>query len=237
MEEINHNVPLLSQDIQDCVQTSASQILSFYGIKKSINDVKKEVPVYINSEGKPLGSSLGHIATYFIQLGFKTTLHSVDVEIFDLSWKDFDNQMLIQSLKKRRKFLRHARYEKEALDLVVDGYTQFLAMGGIITFPIVDLEYLYQLLKKGPIYSVLSYNFLNQVSKYSFSDDKPFQDSIAGSPSTHVVVISGFRQGKFEITDPDSVFGGKILIDPGQIIGAFYLAETDFDPMLITLEK
>jgi len=237
MEEISYSVPLLTQNIQDCVQASASQILSYYGIKKSIAEVKKEVPVYINSEGKPLGSSLGHIASYFLQLGFKVTLHSVDIEIFDRSWKDLDNQAFIRKLKERRKYLKHARYEEEALDLVVDGYIQFLAKEGKINFPVVDQDYLYKLLKEGPIYTILSYNFLNQVSKYKFTEDKPVQDSIAGSPSTHAVVISGYKQGRFEITDPDYEFGGKKLINPSQIIGAFYLAETDFDPLLVTLEK
>jgi len=238
MKEVGYDIPLLTQNTQDCAQSSASQILSYYGIKKSIEDIKKEVPVYISSEGKPLGSSLGHIATYFIQLGLETTLHSVDIEIFDRSWKDFDNQTLIQKLRERRKYLKHARYEEAALDLVVDGYAQFLKKGGRIVFPIVDEAYLYQLIQKGPIYTILSYNFLNQVSKYKFvSDGKPVQDSIAGSPSTHAVVISGYKLGKFEITDPDYRFGGKKLIHPGQIIGAFYLAETDFDPLLITLKK
>jgi len=238
MEEISYNVPLLTQNIQDCVQSSASQILSYYGINKTIDEIKKEVPVYISSDGKPLGSSLGHIATYFIQLGLKTTLHSVDIEIFDCSWKNLDNQTLIQKLKERRNYLKHARYEETALDLVVGGYVLFLEKGGKIIFPIVDEVYLHKLLQKGPIYTILSYNFLNQVPKYKFaSEGKPIYDSIMGIPSTHAVVISGYKQGKFEITDSDYEFGGKKLIEAGQIIGAFYLAETDFDPLLITLEK
>jgi hypothetical protein len=238
MEEISYDVPLLTQTIQDCVQSSASQILSHYGINKTIDEIKNEVPVYISSDGKPLGSSLGHIATYFIKLGLKTTLHSVDIEIFDRSWKNLDNQTLIQKLKERRKHLKHARYEESALDLVFSGYVLYLEKGGKIVFPIVDEAYLYQLLQKGPIYTILSYNFLNQVSKYKFvPEEKPIQDSIMGTSSTHAVVITGYKQGKFEITDSDYEFGGKKLIEVGLIIGAFYLAETDFDPLLITLEK
>jgi len=238
MKEISYDIPLITQNIQDCVQSSASQILSYYGINKTIDEIKKEVPVYINSDGKPLGSSLGHIATYFIQLGLETTLHSVDIEIFDRSWKNLDNQAIIQKLKERRKYLKHARYEESALDLVVSGYVLFLEKGGNIIFPIVDEAYLYKLLQKGPIFTILSYNFLNQVPKYTFiPEGKSIQDSIMGAPSTHAVVISGYKQGKFEITDPDYEFEGKRLIDAGQIIGAFYLAETDFDPLLITLKK
>lgn len=238
MEEISYNVPLLKQNVRDCVQTSASQILAYYGISKSIEDIKSEVPVYTTLNGNQLGSSIGHIATYFVRLGFITTIHSVDIELFDRSWKNDTNQFIIENLKNRRIYLKHSRYDESALDLIVNGYTQFLKENGGIIFPIVDESYLYNLLQSGPIYSILSYNFLNQVSKYIIdSEGKCIQDSIEGTPSTHAVIISGYKQGMFEITDPDFEFGGKRLIPTGLLIGAFYLAETDFDPMLITLKK
>ena len=46
MEEISYDVPLLTQNVQDCVQASASQILAYYGINKTIDEIKNEVPVY-----------------------------------------------------------------------------------------------------------------------------------------------------------------------------------------------
>jgi hypothetical protein len=238
MNDITYDVPLLKQGIQDCVQSSASQMLSFYGINKSVEEIKKEVPVDIDSEGKELGSSLGHIATYFIQLGFKTTIHTVDLEIFDQSWKGSNNEQLINNLQERKKYIKHARYEEQIMNHVIDGYILFLEKGGKVELPIVDEKYLYNLLTHGPIYTVVSYNFLNQSPKYKFvKNSKPMQDDMAGTPNTHVIVISGYKDGKFEITDPDYEFGGKRLIEPSLLIGAFYLAETDCDPILITLEK
>ena len=228
--------PVLKQTIQDCVQTAASQLLSFYNINKTVEEIKKEVPVYITSDGKPLGSSLGHIAAYFTTLGFQTTIHTVDIELFDRSWNSSDNKMLKDNLLQRRKYLRHSRYEAAALDMVVDGYVQFLNKGGTIEFPIVDEQYISKLLEKGPVYAVVSYNFLNQVAKYSArSEERPTKDAISGSPSTHVIIITKFNNGLFEIIDPDYEFGGKRSIPSNLLIGAFYLAETDFDPMLITL--
>jgi len=238
MEEISYNIPFVAQNVKDCVQSSASQILSYYGIKKSIEEIKKEVPVYISSNGNPLGSSMGHIATYFIQLGFSTTIHTVDIELFDLSWKNLDSKVLVQKLKERRKYFKHARYEDAALDLVVDGYVQFLENGGKLIFPIVDELYFYEQLKSGPVYAVVSYEFFNQIAKHAFvSNKKLIQDAVVGSPSTHAVVISGYKDGKFEIIDPDYTFGGKRFITSSLLVGAFYLAETDFDPLLITLKK
>jgi hypothetical protein len=238
MEEISYKVPLLKQNIQDCVQACAAQILAYYGINKSIEEIKQEVPVYIDSNNRLLGSSLGHMAAYFGQLGLKVTIHVCDIEIFDPSWQGLSNQEIMLKLRERRNYLKHARYDKNALDLVIDGYIQLLSSDARIVFPIVDETYLYELLQKGPIYAVVSFNFLNRVAKYRIeADGKPVKDSIEGSPSSHAAVISGYKEGKFEITDPDYEFGGKRLIESNLLIAAFYLAETEFDSVLISLNR
>lgn len=189
--------------------------------------------------GLPLGSSVGHMATYFLKLGFKVTMHIVDIEIFDRSWANLSKKELIKNLEKRKKFIKHPRYDSETFDLIFEGYISFIKLGEIVKFPIIDEEYFLNLLEKGPIYAVVSYNFLNSVAKHKFvkSGKKSIKDSIKGSPGTHVVIISGYKNGKFKITDSDPKFLGERWLKPGHLIGSIYLAETDFDPLLITLEK
>lgn len=41
---ISYTVPLVTQGESECVQASASQILAYYGVKKTIEEIKKEVP-------------------------------------------------------------------------------------------------------------------------------------------------------------------------------------------------
>jgi hypothetical protein len=76
--------------------------------------------------------------------------------------------------------------------------------------------------------------FINKLYALDIQDRR---DSIKGSPSTHAVVISGYEDGSFIITDPDDVCGGIRKIAAGHLIGSFYLAETDFDCILITVKK
>jgi hypothetical protein len=239
MDTIDYNIPLIRQGLQDCVQTNTSQILKYYGVDKSIEEIKKEVPVYINKEGKPIGSSLGHIAAYFISQGFETTIHTVEIQIFDRSWVKLTNEELITNLQNRRKFIEHPKYEKEALDLIFDGYLCFLIAGGKITFPVINEDYLINLLKTGPIFGVVSFNFLNSAPKYKFdiNGQEMSADSIEGSPGTHVVTIAGFKDNQFKLIDPDPKFGGVRWVDSGLLIGSIYLAETDFDSVLITISK
>lgn len=91
MKSILYPIIPAKQTIQDCVQANASMLLQHYGIKKSVKEIKTEVPVYVSKDGKPLGSSLGHIAIYFIKLGFKTILHVADIQIFGSSWSGLSN--------------------------------------------------------------------------------------------------------------------------------------------------
>lgn len=55
-----YDVPIIRQGLKECTQASAAQLLSYYGLHyglhKTIDEIKKEVPVYIFKEGKPLGS-------------------------------------------------------------------------------------------------------------------------------------------------------------------------------------
>jgi len=239
MKPISHKVPLIQQGLQDCVQASASQLLKFYSIEKSLDEIKKEVPVYVSSEGKPLGSSLGHIAKYFLKLGLKVTMHTADIEIFDLSWTALSNSKIVEKLKERRRYVRHSIYGEDEFNVIFDGYISFLENGGMVKIPMVTSRYIYDLLKNGPVYIAVSYQFLNSVSKYSYHKNTiGFKnDDIGGENATHTVVISGYKDGKFTIVDPDKVNGGIKEIDSDRLLGAFYLAQINFDNVLITVRQ
>jgi len=237
--KISYEVPLVKQGLQECTQASVTQLLNYYGINKTIEEVKKEVPVYVSPEGKPVGTSLGHMGCYLLQQGFQTTFHIVDVEIFDRSWKELTSEQLVQKLQERKQFIRHSRYEQEAFDLIFDGYISFLRSGGKIELPIIDEAYLVKQLEQAPFLAVVSYNFLHSDSKYRYDNEHNInvRDDIKGNPTTHAIIVSGYEEGKFSIVDPDEENGGKKTISASQLIGAIYLAETDFDSLVLTVSK
>ena len=239
MNDLSYDVPLVKQGVSECLPASATQLMNFFGIDTTFDEVKKGVPLYVTSAGKPVGTSVGHMGSYLLRKGFSVTFHTVDIELFDPSWSGMSSEDMIGKLKDRRKYLKHARYNDEILDVIVDGYVKFLEEGGNIYFSIIDEKFLLEKLKEGPFILQVSYNFLNNCPKYfyNFEKNQYEQDPIQGHPTTHAVVVSGYKSGKFVIVDPDFEFGGVREIDSGRLIGAFYLAETDFDPILITLSK
>jgi len=237
MKPINYEVPLIKQGLQDCVQASAAQIIGFYGVNRSLEEIKKEVPVYISKDGRPLGSSLGHIATYFLTLGFATTIHTVDIQIFDRTWGKLTKEEIIEKLIQRRKYIKHPIYKEEEFDLIFDGYISFLKSGGEISFPIITNKYIFNLLTKGPIYAVINFQFLNSAPKYAFENGQIVRDDIKGDAGTHAVVISGFKNNRYVIVDPDNNHGGIREIEADHLLGSFYLAQIDYDNLLISLAQ
>lgn len=236
---INHEVTLVIQGLQECVQASASILLSHYGIHKTLSEIKQEVPVYISKNGDPIGTSIGHIASYFIKLGFKTTIHTTDIQIFDRSWENKNTSELIELLKLRKKYVKHSTYDNNTLDVIFDGYIYFLQKKGQVVFPEIDVNYIYEKLKKGPIFAVVNYNYFNNVAKYAYDAISKcnIEDSIKGNPGTHAVVIHGYNDCLFRIADPDQEFGGYKSVRGSHLIASHYLAQTDFDNIMITLER
>jgi uncharacterized protein YvpB len=234
-----YDVPLIQQGLQECAQASAAQLLNFLGRNKTIDEVKEEVPVYLDKEGQPLGTSIGHIANYFIQQGYKTTIHTTDIQLFDRSWIGKTNEELIELLQQREKYIKHPIYGADVFDVIFDGYISYLKEGGSITFPLIDETYLVKMLEKGPLFAVVSYNFLNSIPKYKYIKDenKYLQDPIQGNPTTHSIVIAGYKDNKFYIVDPDFDFGGKKWVDSGLLIASLYVAETNYDNLIISFEE
>ncbi len=238
METIKYNVNRYEQGLQECTQTNVLQLLHFKGINKSINEVLVAVPIHKDAVGTPLGSSLGHIATYLVDLGFLVTIHTVDVQIFDRTWATYSNEDVVQLLKKRQQSIKHAYYGENEFNVIFDGYIKYLEKNGKIVFPVFSTAYLYNLLKQGPFLATINYEFLNSAAKCSFSEETNsfVDDVINGNPSTHVITVIGYENDSFIIADPDPRYGGIRTIEENLLVGSLYLAETDYDCMIISID-
>ena len=235
---VSYNVPLIPQNFQECVQASATQLLQYFGKKISIENVRAEVPVYISKAGEPLGTSLGHIAAYFVKKGLHPTLHTADMEIFDRTWVNKSMAKILELLRERRPFVRHHKYDDEAMDTIFDGYSLFLKAGGSITFPQITREYLKKLLAKGPIFAVVHYNYFHSAPKFVLTDEKTdaTADAIHGVTSSHAIVVHGYDTTHFFVTDPDVIYGGKKEVTHEHLVSSILLADTEMDSLVLSFQ-
>lgn len=168
-------------------------------------------------------------------------MHIADTDLFDQSWITLEPNELVEKLKARQAVIKHINYDRDALTAISEGYVLFLNKGGKIVFPVVDVEYIYNFLQKGPVYAVLNYQFAFQRPKFVYSQTtKEYEeDSINGSIATHALLIIGYKEGKFCLLDPDNEesHDQERWVDANRVVGSYYLAGLNIVPLLITTEK
>lgn len=214
-------------------------LLTALGQPLSAEEVKKDVPVFVNARGDEIGTSFSHMAAFIQSRGNRVTIHATDIELLDRSWEGIGSEEIIKKLHQRKAHIRHAYHGRDVIDAYIDGYEQFLRAGGQITFPILTEAYLHDLLLVNPFTAAVSHNYLNSEPKKVFNQQtrERSADDLAGYTTTHAVVISGYKDGQFLIIDADQPTqkSGTRWLDAGHLIGAICLAETEWDNIIITV--
>ena len=240
MSPIEYDIEAIKQRSSECMQTAATQMISYFDGSINVDTVVKDVPVYIEN-GEKIGTSPGHLASYFVQIGYKTTTYIFDVELFDRSWEGFSSQQIITELHKRQKSISQNAWLSKYHHVLVDGWELFMQSGGKFKLPVLSPELLYVALRSGPFLVILSSTYLNQQAKqrYDVASDSFVEDPIKGRSLTHGVTCSGYKDGKFLIIDPDPPVGvdHHRWIDQHHLVASIMVAQTESDNLIITIEK
>ncbi len=238
--DINHKIAAIKQKPAECMQTSATQLLSFFDPTIKVDDVINEVPVYVEN-GEKIGTSPGHLATYFVQKGYKTTVYIFDVELFDLSWEMTSGSEIIELLKQRQKYIPANSWLAKYHHILVDGWELFVKAGGSFAQPPLTAQLIKDLLIKSPILVMVNSTYLNHQSKqqYDKKKDKFEDDAIKGRSLTHGVTCTGYKDGRFLIVDPDPPEGREQhrWIQSDHLIASIMAAQTESDNLLMVIEQ
>jgi hypothetical protein len=240
MAHIEHKITAIKQKTSECMQTATTQLLSFYDPGTTVEDVIKEVPVYVEN-GEKIGTSPGHLAAYLAQKGYKTTAFIFDVELFDLSWGNKSGDEIVNLLRERAKDIPANSWLAKYKHVLIDGWELFVKSGGTIKSPSLSVKLLQDLLVNHPFLLMVNSTYLNHVSKreYDKSSDKFVDDPIKGRSLTHAVTCAGYKEGGFLIVDPDPPKGEKHhrWIKEDHLIASVMAAQTESDNLLIVIDK
>jgi hypothetical protein len=133
-----------------------------------------------------------------LQKGFRATIYTCNLNVFDPSWftrRDID---IAARLKHQREHKLDYR-----LQHATTGYLEFLERGGRLRLLDPTRGLIYGILRRGvPIITGLSSTFLYRVPREYGPDDDP--DDVRGLPSGHFVVIAGYdrRRRQVLVIDP-----------------------------------
>lgn len=234
-----HDIPLKIQtSSSNCVQTSVSQFLTFYGINISPEEIEKAVPVRISDSGKPIGTLYPDIGTWLINTyGLNLKIHSFDIQIMDRTWSALSQLQLLEELKEASTKGIATALTPYA-PFLLEAYISYLEARGIIDITKCTNRLLQGLLAKGPVLAIVSFNYLYDYprSKYDMAKKQYAPDAFEGKVIEHSIVLTGFEDGKYYYNDPDNAKGGQHQINDDLLIGAVCTAQINSNNYLMSVE-
>jgi hypothetical protein len=217
-------------DDSTCGPTCLHAVYSYFGDEIALERLIAEIPSL--ASGGTLGVLL---ANHALRRGYRATLHTYNLQVFDPTWFDGDDVPLVEKL--------HAQIEAKHdpnLRAVCRAYIEFLELGGTIDMRDLTTVLLRGPLKRGlPVLTGLS-------STYLYRDRRELPhgelDDVRGLPAGHFVVLSGYnpKTRRIYVTDPlhpnPLAEAQTYALKVERVIGAILLGVLTQDANLLVLE-
>ncbi|WP_069131100.1 C39 family peptidase [Rhodohalobacter halophilus] len=225
------SIPIKKQpDETTCGPTSLHSLYEFYDDSISLETVINEVIQF--DEGGTVGALL---AVHALKRGYKATIYTYNLQVFDPSWFELHPAGMIEKLLAQKKAKK-----RKKLSVVTNAYIEFLKLGGELKFQDLKPSLLRKHLKKGhPILAGLSATYLYQ-TKREYEPNSDYDD-INGHPAGHFVLLSGYdpETREVQIADPIShnPLGEGLVyrMNIDRVINAILLGIVTYDANLIII--
>jgi hypothetical protein len=224
----------LQPDDVTCGPTCLRKVYHFYGTDIPLQEVIGEIDR--NEDGGTLAVHLGIAA---LKRGFGARIFSYNLRIFDPTWAAIPKEALEGRLRRRLQHLHTPRSRRAG-----EAYLQFLERGGEIAFDELTPRLLKEILNRDhPVLAGLSATYLYRSARERHDPETHdlIADDVAGDPTGHFVVISGYTQWgrRFSVRDPsahvpDSA-DGRFVVDAQRLINAILLGDLTYDAVLLEL--
>ncbi|MDB5178295.1 MAG: hypothetical protein JWN01_238 [Patescibacteria group bacterium] len=238
MSPLEYQIKAIQQSTSECMQTAATQTLSYFDPSVNLADVLRDVPLYVEN-GEKIGTSPGHLAAYFAKNNYQTTTYIFDTELFDRSWGNLDAHQVVSSLRQRQPHIPANSWLAKYHHILVNGWEQYANAGGAFSFQPLTTKLLRNLLNDGPYLMMVNSTYLNQKpkSRYDQKTDAFEDDSIRGRSTTHAVTCAGYKEDQFLIVDPDppKETNHHRWIPSDHLLVSIMAAQTESDNLLIAL--
>ena len=222
----------LQPDETTCGPTCLRKVYAFFGLHDTLDDILNALER--NEDGGTLAVYLGIVA---LQRGLAARIYSYDLRIFDPTWASLGSSEL------RAKILeRYPRLVDEKRRRAAAAYVRFLDLGGEIAFDELRHTLFRTIIDRGhPVLAGLSATYLYSQprERWDVTLKRHVDDDIAGEPSGHFVVISGYANWgrRLTLVDPFEQApvnqAGLIQVDTDRLINAILLGDVTYDAVLL----
>jgi hypothetical protein len=213
-----------------CGPTCLHAVYRHYGDELPIERIAAEVEML--REGGTLSVLLGQHA---VRRGYRTTLYSFNLAVFDPTWAALPPAELREKLAAQALVRREAKRRR-----AISAYVEFLDLGGSIRLGELSGRLLRRYLDRGlPLLTGLSATYL-----YHRAREMPdgADDDLRGEPAGHFVVLCGYDRAARKVLVADPLHPNE-LSDEGsyevgldRLIGAIFLGVLSYDANLLIIE-
>lgn len=217
-----------------CGPTALRKVYDYYGIDVELEEVVDALER--NEDGGTLAVFLGTAA---LRRGFRTRIYSYDLQIFDPTWHTLDRAALTRKLRERLAHLSDPKRRGAAV-----AYIRYLEMGGELAFDDLTPALLKSIIDRDhPILAGLSATYLYGFPRERWDEQhgRLIDDDVAGEPTGHFVVISGYEQWgrRLTVLDPSAHVpaspDGRVTVGAERLINAILLGDVTYDAVLLEL--
>lgn len=217
-----------------CGPTCLHAVYNYHGKDLSLNQVINQVHYLDN--GGTLAVLLGLDA---LKQGFKATIYTYNLYIFDPSWLKLKKKQIIKKLKLQLEVKHSAR-----LAMATKAYIEFLELGGKIKQKDLNPGLIRKFLRKDiPVLTGLNATYLYGCKRERDEGDKMVYDDIGGYSAGHFVVLCGYDKQKKTVLVADPLHNNPTFNDQyyevklERLINAILLGIVTYDANLLIIEE
>ncbi|MCZ7582696.1 MAG: hypothetical protein M5R36_04810 [Deltaproteobacteria bacterium] len=217
-------------DNTSCGPTCLHGIYRFFDHDISVDQVIDETPAL--KDGGTLAVFLGIDA---LKRGFRATIYTYNLEVFDPSWFTTPDVDLSDRLRRQAEFKRNMKLREATA-----GYLEFLRLGGTIRFEDLTRKLLRDQLKAGlPILTGLSSTYLYRTPR-EYGPNLDYDD-VRGEPCGHFVVLCAYDPEQRLVTVADPLTPNPLSNEPlyaveiDRVLGAILLGVLTYDANLLVV--
>ncbi len=185
------------------------------------------------------GTLAVYLACHALQRGFKATIISYNLQIFDPTWATASSREIAEKLSEQLPYKKQIPGFEEA----THAYLDFLRLGGRLQFKVLTTGLIRSYLKRSiPLLSGLSATFLYGTAREYVDGNKLVYDDIRGVSTGHFVVLAGYNKMERTVLVADPLLpnpvspGQHYYVNISRLMCAIMLGTLTYDADLLIVE-
>jgi len=185
------------------------------------------------------GTLAAYLGLHALQRGYRATLYTYNLELFDPTWFDEGEERIEARLRQQLE----AKPTKRRLRVATGAHLEYLGAGGGIRFEELSPDLIRRILSRGlPIMTGLSATYLYGCAREVYDEGGATYDPVRGVPTGHFVVLHGYDATTDSVLLADPYHGNPMSdghnyrVGIVRLLGAIMLGVLSYDGNLLVIE-